>query len=252
VSGRLEARRIVRRHGGRVAVDHVDLTAEPGTITAVIGPNGAGKTTLFDCVTGVQRPDEGTVVLDGRALDTLDSDQRSRLGLIRTFQHSSVFASLTVEENLRVGAENRHRQGALGGILGLPDAAARRATGIVERILEESGLAGLRDVPAGELPTGTLRLVELARARCGEPVVLLLDEPASGLDDREVEGLTEQLAALARGGLTVVLVEHDIDFVMQLADTVYAMADGRVLATGPPNVVVERADVRTIVLGMAE
>jgi branched-chain amino acid transport system ATP-binding protein len=250
VTGLLEARGLVRRHGGLVAVDHVDLTAEPGRVTAVIGPNGAGKTTLFDCLSGVQQPDEGTVRLDGRALDAMDSDERSRLGLVRTFQRSSVFPTLTVAENLHVGAENRRRQGTLRGLLGLPDADAGRAWDTVARVLTESGLMALRNARAGQLPTGTLRLVELARALCGDPVVLLLDEPASGLDDREVDRLYEQLSELARAGLTLVLVEHDIDLVIRLADVVYAMAEGRILASGPPHLVVDRPDVRTIVLGL--
>jgi len=250
VTGLLEARALVRRHGGLIAVDHVDLTAEPGRVTAVIGPNGAGKTTLFDCLSGVQRPDEGTVRLDGRLLGAMDSDERSRLGLVRTFQRSSVFPTLTVAENLQVGAENRSRQGAWRGLLGLPDADMRRARATVERVLVASGLTAVRDVPARQLPTGTLRLVELARALCGDPAVLLLDEPASGLDDREVDALSHQLRELARGGLTLVLVEHDIDLVVRLADVVYAMAEGRILASGPPDAVVARPEVRTTVLGL--
>ncbi len=250
MTGLLEARALVRRHGGLIAVDHVDLTAEPGRVTAVIGPNGAGKTTLFDCLSGVQRPDEGTVRLDGQLLGAMDSDERSRLGLVRTFQRSSVFPTLTVAENLQVGAENRSRQGAWRGLLGLPDVDMRRARATVERLLVASGLTAVRDVPARQLPTGTLRLVELARALCGDPTVLLLDEPASGLDDREVDVLSHQLRELARGGLTLVLVEHDIDLVVRLADVVYAMAEGRILASGPPDVVVDRPEVRTTVLGL--
>jgi branched-chain amino acid transport system ATP-binding protein len=248
-TGLLEARGLVRRHGGLVAVDHVDLTAAPGRVTAVIGPNGAGKTTLFDCLSGVQEPDEGSVLLDGDNLRTLGSDGRSRLGLIRTFQHSSVFATLTVEENLLVGAENRRPQAAARSILGLRDHDARRAASVVDDVLRASGLTAIRDMPAGALPTGTLRLVELARALCAQPAVLLLDEPASGLDDREVDRLVRRLRALADGGLTLLLVEHDIDLVMQLADEVYAVAAGRVLASGAPGDVVRRPDVRTIVLG---
>jgi len=248
--GVLEARAIVLRHEGLVAVDEVDLRAEPGRVTAVIGPNGAGKTTLFDCLSGIQRPDAGRVVLDGTDITELPADERSRLGLVRTFQRSAVFASLTVAENLRVGAENRRRQGALRGFLGLPDRDTARATALVEEVLHDLGLAGLRDVPAGELSTGTLRLVELARALCSEPVALLLDEPASGLDDREVDALRERLAGLRARGPSIVLVEHDLDFVQELADVVYAMVTGRVLASGTPSEVVARADVRTIVLGL--
>src|SRR5258706_8667938 len=248
-TARLEGRRLVHKYDGVVALDDVDIVAEPGGITAVIGPNGAGKTTLFDVLSGVQIPDGGVVVLDGRDITPLTTDARARLGLARTFQHGSVFSTLTVEENLRVGAENRSRTGTLRGFLGLPDSAAATERETVEHTLAELGLESVRRVPAGHLPTGTLRLVELGRALCARPVALLLDEPVSGLGDAETAELRAVLERLAEGGLTMLLVEHDLAFVRDIADRVYVMATGRVIASGSPDEVVELANVRAAVPG---
>lgn len=250
-SGRLEGRGLVLRHGGMIAVDHVDVESVPGRITAVIGPNGAGKTSLFDCLSGVQQPEAGAVLLDGVDITARPPDERSRLGLVRTFQRSSVFNTLTVAENLLVGAENRRNQGTVRGVLGLPDAGGIRATKIVERVMADIGLKAVGQTPAGQLPTGTLRMVELARALCAEPVALLLDEPGSGLDDREVDAFRHVLAGVAASGLSLLLIEHDIDLVESIADVVYAMVAGRVVAAGPSEDIMHRPDVRTQVLGMA-
>jgi branched-chain amino acid transport system ATP-binding protein len=251
IGGRLEARDLVFRHEAVVAVDHVDLVAEPGRVTAVIGPNGAGKTTLFDCLSGVLLPEAGRVLLDGIDLTTRSADARSRLGVARTFQHSSVFPTMSVEDNLRVGAENRRRRDTWREFFGLPEASATASMRVVEQVLDEVGLTPLRHVAAGELPTGTLRRVEFARALCTRPSVLLLDEPASGLDDAETNAMREQIEALARRGLTVVLIEHDIALVRESADVVVAMRAGRVLATGTPDEVLADPDVRAVVLGLA-
>jgi branched-chain amino acid transport system ATP-binding protein len=229
----------------------VDLVAEPGCITAVIGPNGAGKTTLFDCLSGVLVPDAGQVLLNDVDITTRSTDARSRLGMARTFQHSSVFFSMSVEDNLRIGAENRRRRDTLREFFGLPEADARVTSRVVDEVLREVGLYALRHVTAGDLPTGTLRRVEFARALCTRPSVLLLDEPASGLDDAETNVLREQIAALAARGLTVVLIEHDIALVRESADRVVAMSGGHVLATGSPDEVLANRDVRSVVLGLA-
>jgi branched-chain amino acid transport system ATP-binding protein len=242
----------VLRHGGLVAVDHVDLRAAPGQVTAVIGPNGAGKTTLFDCLSGVQRPAAGVVLLDGTDLTGLTPDERSRRGLVRTFQRSAVFASLTVAENLRVGAENRRRQRTLPSFLGLSDHDEEHTEAVVDDVVDQLDLGGVRDVIAGRLPTGTLRLVELGRALCTRPAALLLDEPASGLDDNEVDRLQALLARLAHIGLSLLLVEHDMDLIEQVADVAYAMVAGAILASGPPADIVSRPDVRRLILGLSD
>jgi len=236
---RLSGVGITKTYGGLTAVDDMSVTAEPGQVTALIGPNGAGKTTLFQCLTGEERPDAGRVLLDDRDITRSTPDARARLGVGRTFQRLAAFASMTVEDNLRVGAENRttapavvRLSGMLLGILGFQVANERRHRGRVDEVLELLQLTDVRDATAGTLPTGTLRLVELGRALCHDPRVLLLDEPASGLDTEETTNLQRVLRELAAAGTAVLLVEHDVDLVFDVADRVYAMAEGRLLASG--------------------
>jgi branched-chain amino acid transport system ATP-binding protein len=229
----LTARRIVRRFGGVVAVAGVDVSVPAGRITAMVGPNGAGKSTLFDCLSGALHPDQGQVLLGGADITRLPDHARARLGLARTFQQIAVFPSLTVADNVRVGAESK--AGGIGrGLLGLPDPGRDRALAATDRALRLLGLEAVRDHAAGDLSTGTLRLVELARALAGTPRVLLLDEPAAGLDAAETARLVTVLRALSTEGMALLVVEHDIDLVAELADLVYAMAAGRVVASGPP------------------
>ncbi|WP_050515093.1 ATP-binding cassette domain-containing protein [Streptomyces rimosus] len=218
-AGRLTARAVRARYDGFTAVDGVDLTVAPGRITALIGPNGAGKSTLFHCLCGTLRPAGGRVLLDGADITRRSAHARARLGLARTFQQLAVFEGLSVAENVRVGAEQ-------SGVLD-PAAATARA-------LDLLSLDGpLRSAPVAGLDTGTLRRVELARAVAGRPRTLLLDEPAAGLDSAEVAALADVLRTLAADGTALLVVEHDLDLVAGLADTVYAMAAGRIVARGP-------------------
>jgi ABC-type branched-subunit amino acid transport system ATPase component len=220
----LRARRLHVSYGGFTALDGVDLDVPAGRVTAVVGPNGAGKSTLFHCLAGTVRPDSGRVLLGERDVTRRAAHARTRLGVARTFQELAVFPSLTVAENVRVGAE----QGRVA------DPAA------VERALRLLGLDGpVRSLPAAELPTGTLRRVELARALAGSPRVLLLDEPAAGLDSGEVTALTRVLRALAADGMALLVVEHDLDLVADLAHTVHVMTAGRIVASGPADRVLE-------------
>jgi branched-chain amino acid transport system ATP-binding protein len=232
-----------------VAVDHVDVTVDDGRVLGLIGPNGAGKSTLLDCLAGTQPLDDGRVVLDGRDVTTTTADERSRSGLVRTFQRSSAFGSLTVAENLRVGAENRSRRGLVRGILGAPDPGGPDARRVARTVMDRLGLRGLADQQTATLPTGTLRIVELGRALCARPEVLLLDEPASGLDEAETDRLRDIILALRDAGLAIVVVEHDLELVREVADTVMVMAGGKVLAEGEPGDVLGRAEVRTAVTG---
>lgn len=212
-------------YGGFTALDGVDLDVRPGRVTAVVGPNGAGKSTLFHCLAGTLRPSGGRVLLGGRDITRLPAHARTRLGIARTFQQLAVFPSLTVDENVLVGAEQ--------GRTADPEAA--------ERALRLLGLDGpVRAFPAAGLPTGTLRRVELARALAGSPRVLLLDEPAAGLDTPEVTTLARVLRALAADGTALLVVEHDLDLVADLAHTVHVMVAGRIVASGPADRVLER------------
>ncbi|MFD9280558.1 ATP-binding cassette domain-containing protein [Streptomyces mirabilis] len=223
--GSLFARRIRVAYDGFTALDGVDLEVRPGWVTAVVGPNGAGKSTLFHCLAGTLRPSHGQVLFGERDITRLAAHARTRLGIARTFQQLAVFPSLTVAENVQVGAEQ--------GRIADPAAA--------ERALRLFGLDGpVRALPAEGLPTGTLRRVELARALAGSPHVLLLDEPAAGLDTAEVTALARVLRALAADGTALLVVEHDLDLVADLADVVHVMTAGRVVTSGPADHVLKR------------
>jgi branched-chain amino acid transport system ATP-binding protein len=239
--GVLEVDNLSKRFGGLAAVDQVSLHVPPGQITSLIGPNGAGKTTLFNCLTGVLTPTSGRVLLEGRDITRLPMHQRAQLGLGRTFQRLEVFAGMTVENNLLVAAESVAR--ARGH-------ARHTARELTAQVLETVGLTALRHKVAGELSTGTLRLVELGRALCVQPRVLLLDEPGSGLDSRESEVLREILIAIAGSGVGVLLVEHDVELVMALSQTIYVVDFGRLIAVGTPAAVSGSDEVRRAYLGV--
>ncbi|WP_336323459.1 ABC transporter permease subunit [Streptomyces lavendofoliae] len=211
----LEAHGLTLRYTGFTALDRVDLRVEPGRVTALVGPNGAGKSSLFHCLAGTARPTAGRVGLDGTDITARPAHARARLGIARTFQEPAVFPSLTVEENVRVGGEQ-------GRVRDDPYA--------VERALRLLGLTGARHLPAGGLSTGAVRRVEVARALAGQPHTLLLDEPAAGLDAAEAAMLARVLKALAADGTAVLVVEHDVDLVADVADTVHVMEAGRIVS----------------------
>ena len=244
----LEGRGITKSFGGRVAVEDLTVAVDAAQVVAVIGPNGAGKSTLFACLAGTSPLDSGTVLFDGADVTACDADERARRGLGRTFQRISVFGSLSVADNLLVGAEATRRTPLWKGLVGLPDRRAGQDRATVDRVLALLGLEDVRDVEAGTLSTGRLRLVELGRALCGRPRVLLLDEPASGLSDAETEGLRAVLRDVAADGVGVLLVEHDVRLVLDVADHVYALAQGRLLSAGTPEEVAADPAVRSAYL----
>jgi branched-chain amino acid transport system ATP-binding protein len=220
----LEVSGITMRFGGHVALDEVNLHAEPGLVTALIGPNGAGKTTLFNVICGLLAPSSGSVQLDGKELTKLKPYKRARQGLARTFQRLELWSLLTVRENVQVAAELRAGYGR-DGIDPRTD---------VETIVERVGLLDKIDHRVDELPTGQARLVEIARALATKPRLLLLDEPASGLDDHESSELGTLLRQLAAEGLAVLLVEHDVQLVMEVSDHIFVLDFGRIIANGDP------------------
>jgi branched-chain amino acid transport system ATP-binding protein len=199
MSATLEVTGVSVHFGGVTAVDDAHITADAGAVTGLIGPNGAGKTTLFNVITGVQPPSTGTVSLNGTDVSRLPTYRRARLGMARTFQRLELFWTLSVLDNVLVAAEQA----------GDPN-PADTARAVLERV----GVAHLADEQAGSLPTGSARLVEVARALACEPKVLLLDEPASGLDETETRQLGVLLRRLAAEGLAVLLVEHDMSRVI--------------------------------------
>ena len=235
-----------RAFGGVYAVRDVDLTLGAGELRGVIGPNGAGKSTLFALIGGQLSADTGTVRLDGARIDRLSPDRRARLGVGVVFQAARVFAGMTALENVMVGAHSTTGAGFLAAALRLP-AHHREERVIRDRAracLARTGLSDWADRPAEALPLGQQRALQLARALCGQPRLLLLDEPAAGLRAGEREQLSALLGELRGEGLSMLLVEHDVGFVMRLADRVTVLDLGRVIAEGTPAEV--RADPAVI------
>jgi branched-chain amino acid transport system ATP-binding protein len=242
----LEARGLSRAFGGVSAVRDVDLDVADGELHAVIGPNGAGKSTLFNLISGHLRADRGSLTFGGTALDRLPPHRRAALGIAIVFQGARLFHGMTVLENVMVGAHSWTRHGFLAAAVATPRhrREEREIRTAAEQALDRVGLAGWADREAATLPLGQQRQLQLARALCGRPRLLLLDEPASGLRAAGREALARLLAELHGEGLTMILVEHDVGFVMRLADRVTVLDLGAVIAEGTPDEV--RADPRVV------
>ncbi|NUT32984.1 MAG: ABC transporter ATP-binding protein [Hamadaea sp.] len=233
----LEVSGVTVRFGGNKALDQVGMTAEAGRVTGLIGPNGAGKSTLFDVVSGLRRPSTGRVHMHGHDVTRMGPARRARHGLARTFQRLELFGRLSVRDNLLVAAELGPKR--------------RHATEVVDEVLDRLGLADIADSPSDTLPTGAGRLVEVGRALTVQPRLLLLDEPAAGLDADETERFAAMLRALAADGTAVVLVEHDMALVMAVCDEVHVLDLGKVIAVGPPDVIKRDETVLAAYLGGA-
>ncbi len=242
---------ITKLFGGLTALEDVSFAIKEGTITGVIGPNGAGKTTLFNIVTGLYDQTSGTVYLAEKDISRHPPDSLAEMGLVRTFQNMELFGQMTVLENVMVGLHTRSRSGILSCALKLPG-HIREERNIREKAmawLDFTGMSELAEMQAASLPFGKGRILEIARALAVEPRIILMDEPAAGLNSRETVGLSQLIRTIRDTGITVVLVEHDMELVMDVCDTVVVLNLGRKLAEGTPREIQENKEVISAYLG---
>jgi len=235
----LRVRDVFVRFGGVVALDRVSIDLNRGEILGLIGPNGAGKTTLFNCISGVLQPDAGQIIFEGRSLRFVPPHERARRGIARTFQRLEVFGSLTTRENIMVAAEIRSGWSK----------EKVNARAVTDEVLDTVGLERQADQRVDTMPTGLARLVELGRALATAPRLLLLDEASSGLTSTETDFMAGLLRRLSAAGLAVLLVEHDIEFVMSLCTKIHVLDFGKLIAVGTPKEIQKNKAVQAAYLG---
>lgn len=247
----LKVREVTKRFGGLVAVDDVSFDVHEGAIKALIGPNGAGKSTLFNALTGFDRPNAGSVLFEDAELVGRKPRDIVRVGLSRTFQNTQLFDDMSAAENVMVGVQGANRIGFVSAALRTPVAIRRDrdAAAEAERLLRLLGIDEWASVRAGDLPAGTRRLLEIARALGAGPRLLLLDEPAAGLNASETAELAEVLYRIRGLGVTVIVVEHDMGLVMEVADEIVVLDRGRKIAEGPPRLIQKDPAVIAAYLG---
>ncbi|MCO7546588.1 high-affinity branched-chain amino acid ABC transporter ATP-binding protein LivG [Stutzerimonas nitrititolerans] len=250
----LEVRGLTMRFGGLLAVNEVALRVDDKQVVSMIGPNGAGKTTVFNCLTGFYQPTAGEILLDGEAIQALPGHKIARKGVVRTFQNVRLFKDMTAMENLLV-AQHRHlKTGFIAGLLKTPAfrRSERDAMDFAAHWLEQVNLTDVANRPAGTLAYGQQRRLEIARCMMTRPRILMLDEPAAGLNPRETEDLKALIALLRdEHGVTVLLIEHDMKLVMSISDHIYVINQGTPLANGSPEQIRNNPDVIKAYLGEA-
>jgi len=245
---------VTRRFGGLVAVDGVSFEVYAGTIKALIGPNGAGKSTLFNILTGFDRPESGSVLFEGYEILGRQPRDLVRRGIARTFQNTRLFERMTAEENVMVGAQARQRVSFVPAALRLPAAYAdeRGALEVAGRLMRLIGIDAWSATLAADLPAGVRRLVEIGRALATEPRLLLLDEPAAGLNAAETSELVHTLRRIRDDGVTIAVVEHDMGLVMEVSDEIVVLDRGAKIAEGPPLLIQKDPAVIAAYLGEEE
>jgi branched-chain amino acid transport system ATP-binding protein len=250
----LEVSGITQIFGGVTALEDVSFTIRKGDITGVIGPNGAGKTTLFNIITGIYTQNAGRVILNGTDVSGLPPEQLARLGMVRTFQNVELFGGMTVLENVMVGLHTRSSSGILACSLRMPWSRKEesRIRSSAMEWLKFTGISDLADVTAGNISFGKGRLLEIARALALKPGIILMDEPAAGLNSRETMGLAQLIRRIRNLGITVVLVEHDMELVMEICDRIMVLNLGLKLAEGTPQEIQENPEVIAAYLGGAD
>ena len=245
----LEATRVTKRFGGVVAVSEVDLTVAPGQVFGLIGPNGAGKTTLINVIAGQLRPDGGTIRFDGANVTGLAAHILTKRGIARTFQGGRVFKGLTAYENVLVGGHTRMRSDVVAALIPFRTRSEHADRDRTLALLERVGLRARAQTLAGELAYGDQRRLEIARALASDPRLLILDEPAAGLNPTESARLRDLMRELVAGGLTIVLIEHDVRLVMGTCQRVAVLNFGRKIAEGAPLEIQANTAVREAYLG---
>ena len=242
---------ITQIFGGLNALEDVSFSVREGSITGIIGPNGAGKTTLFNIVTGLYTQTGGDVFLGGENISFLETEELAGRGLVRTFQNVELFRKMTVLENVMVGLHTKSSSGIFSCAFKLPR-QTREEKAIREKSmvwLKYTGIAELAEMTAGNLPFGKGRLLEISRALAAEPKIILMDEPAAGLNSRETAELALLIRKIRQSGVTVVLVEHDMDLVMDVCDAIVVLNLGKKLAEGTPREIQENPAVISAYLG---
>lgn len=248
----LSVKSLSRSFGGVAAVSDVSFDVKKGHVHAVIGPNGAGKTTLFNLISGVYEPSSGSICLDGHDITGCTPEELAVKGMSRTFQNLQVCMNMTAIENVMLGAHLQLNKSFWAGIFGLTKVADKKLREEAASLMEYVGVGEYRDAHATQLSFGVLKRLEIARALAAKPRLLLLDEPAAGLNDSETHEITTLIRRIAEGGITVLLVEHDMKMVMGISDHIVVMDQGKKLAEGNAATISQNSDVVAAYLGTEE